>query len=100
MAGRAERARVARAFAVRVLGPGYPYGDAAALLVGNSVRHSQSGTAGGNGHGRERFLGTGPFLWFAEIAAILRRRLGDAAAKVPTRQLPNLLIRATAVFDP
>ena len=52
MAGRAERARAARAFAVGVLGPGYPYGDDAALLVselfGNSVRHSQSGTAGGN----------------------------------------------------
>ena len=41
-AGRAERARVARAFAVGVLGPGHPCGDDAALLVselfGNSVR--------------------------------------------------------------
>jgi dihydroflavonol-4-reductase len=48
----------------------------------------------------ERFLGTGQFLWFTEIAAILRSRLGDAAAKVPTRQLPNLLIRVAAIFDP
>ena len=35
----------------RVLGPGYPYGDDAALLVselfGNSVRHSRSGATGG-----------------------------------------------------
>ena len=56
VAGRAERARVARAFVGGVLGPGHPCGDDAALLVselfGNSVRHSQSGTAGGNGHGR------------------------------------------------
>ena len=48
--GRAERARVARAFAVGVLGPGHPCGDDAALLVselfGNSVRHSRSGAAG------------------------------------------------------
>jgi len=48
-AGRAERARVARAFTVGVLGPGHAYGDDAALLVselfGNSARHSQSGTA-------------------------------------------------------
>ena len=47
---RAERARVARAFAVGVLGPGHPCGDDAALLVselfGNSVRHSRSGAAG------------------------------------------------------
>jgi hypothetical protein len=33
VAGRAERARVARAFAVGVLGPGHPCGDDAALLV-------------------------------------------------------------------
>ena len=56
VAGRAERARVARAFVGGVLGPGHPCGDDAALLVselfGDSVRRSQSGTAGGNGHGR------------------------------------------------
>jgi hypothetical protein len=33
VAGRAERARIARAFAVGVLGPGHPCGDDAALLV-------------------------------------------------------------------
>jgi len=50
VAGRAERARVARAFTVAVLGPGHPCGDDAALLVdelfGNSVRHSRSGADG------------------------------------------------------
>jgi hypothetical protein len=51
VAGRAARARVARAFVGGVLGPGHPCGDDAALLVselfGNSVRHSRSGAAGG-----------------------------------------------------
>lgn len=51
LAGLAERGRVARAFAVGVLGPGHPCADDAALLVGelfgNSVRHSRSGDAGG-----------------------------------------------------
>jgi len=51
VAGRAERARVARAFVGGVLGPGHPCGADAALLVselfGNSVRHSRSGAAGG-----------------------------------------------------
>ena len=50
LAGRAERARVARAFVDGVLGPGHPCGDVAALLVdelfGNSVRHSGSGAPG------------------------------------------------------
>ena len=46
LAGRAERARVARAFIDGVLGPGHPCGDVAALLVdelfANSIRHSGS----------------------------------------------------------
>jgi len=50
LAGRAERARVARAFASEVLGPGHPCGDDAVLLVsevfGNSVRHSGSDAPG------------------------------------------------------
>ena len=50
VAGRPERARVARAFTVGVLGPGHPCGDDAALLVselfGNSVRHTRSGAPG------------------------------------------------------
>jgi dihydroflavonol-4-reductase len=47
----------------------------------------------------ERFIATDQFLWFPEVAAILRQRLGDAAAKVPTRTAPDLLIRAMALFD-
>ena len=50
LAGRAERARAARAFVSAILGPGHPCGDAAVLLVcevfGNSVRHSGSGAPG------------------------------------------------------
>ena len=77
LAGRAERARVARAFVDGVLGPGHPCGDAAVLLVGelfgNSVRHSGSGAPGetvtvavragrrrpGRGHRPERARGAG-----------------------------------------
>ena len=51
LAGRAERARVARAFVGGVLGPGHPCGDDATVLVselsGNSVRPSRSRAAGG-----------------------------------------------------
>jgi anti-sigma regulatory factor (Ser/Thr protein kinase) len=50
LAGRAERARVARAFVGGVLGPGHPRMDDAVLLVselfGNSVRHGGSGLPG------------------------------------------------------
>lgn len=50
--------------------------------------------------GGERFVAVSRFLWMAEVAAVLRDRLGDAAAKVPSRTVPNLLVRAMAVVDP
>jgi nucleoside-diphosphate-sugar epimerase len=49
--------------------------------------------------GGKRLIATDQFMWMAEIAEVLRDRLGDEAAKVPTRVAPNLLIKAVAVFD-
>jgi dihydroflavonol-4-reductase len=50
--------------------------------------------------GGERFIAATQFLWMADIGAILRERLGEAASKVPTRTVPNLLVRGMALFDP
>lgn len=50
--------------------------------------------------GGERFIAAGPFFWMSEVAAVLRYRLGEAAAKVPKRNLPDLLVRAAGRFDP
>lgn len=50
--------------------------------------------------GGERFIAATPFLWMAEVAAILRERLGERAAKVPTRRIPDFLVRAMGLFDP
>jgi len=35
-----------------------------------------------------------------EIAQLLKARLGDAARRVPTRQLPNWLVRLARFKDP
>jgi nucleoside-diphosphate-sugar epimerase len=48
----------------------------------------------------ERFLGTGEFMWMRDMARALRAGLGDAARKVPTRNLPNLVVRIAALGDP
>src|SRR5215204_734248 len=50
--------------------------------------------------GGERFIAATQFLWMAEIGGVLRERLGEAASKVPTRTVPNLLVRGMALFDP
>lgn len=48
----------------------------------------------------ERFLATTKFLWMAQIAKVLRDRLGARAAKVPRRNLPGFVLRVMALFDP
>jgi dihydroflavonol-4-reductase len=48
----------------------------------------------------ERFLGTGDFLWMGDIARILRDGLGDQAAKVPKRTLPNPVVKLLAKSRP
>ena len=50
--------------------------------------------------GGERFIAATQFLWMAEVGAVLRERLGERASKVPTRTLPNVLVRGMALVDP
>jgi dihydroflavonol-4-reductase len=49
----------------------------------------------------ERFLAvSGDFMAIKEIAAVLRSRLGDAAKRVPTREIPNWMVKLSSLFDP
>ncbi|TJV00278.1 MAG: aldehyde reductase [Mesorhizobium sp.] len=49
----------------------------------------------------ERFLAvSGDFMTVREIAQTLKTRLGDAAARVSTRQLPDWLVRIVGLFNP
>ncbi|MBA3811160.1 MAG: aldehyde reductase [Caulobacteraceae bacterium] len=47
----------------------------------------------------QRFIAAGDFAWMGDLAALLRARLGEAAAKVPTRKAPDILLRFAALFD-
>ena len=49
----------------------------------------------------ERFLAVaGDFISILDIARILKNRMGASAKRVPTRQLPNWLVRLAALRDP
>jgi nucleoside-diphosphate-sugar epimerase len=50
--------------------------------------------------GGRRFVAVRSFEWMADVAKILRERLGDDAAKVPKRRVPDLMVRAMGLFDP
>jgi nucleoside-diphosphate-sugar epimerase len=47
----------------------------------------------------QRFIAAGDFAWMADIATLLRARLGDQAARVPTGKAPDFLLRLVALFD-
>lgn len=48
----------------------------------------------------ERFLAVaGDFMRVQEMALVLKSRLGDAARKVPTRELPDWLVKLVALGD-
>jgi nucleoside-diphosphate-sugar epimerase len=49
----------------------------------------------------ERFLATaGDFMSIREVAEVLKSRLGRAARRVPTREVPDWLVHLVAVFEP
>ncbi|MES1197036.1 MAG: aldehyde reductase [Pseudomonadota bacterium] len=49
----------------------------------------------------QRFLAiAGPFLSMLDIAKVLKARLGAAAKRVPTKELPDFLVRLAALADP
>ena len=47
----------------------------------------------------QRFIAAGEFAWMADLAAMLRARLGLDAAKVPTAKAPDFLLRLVSLFD-
>lgn len=49
----------------------------------------------------ERFLAMADdFMWLVEIAQVLKRRMGEAARRVPTRDLPDWLVKLARFKDP
>jgi dihydroflavonol-4-reductase len=48
----------------------------------------------------ERFISAGPFMWMGDVAAVLKEGLGTQARKVPTRRLPNFVLKLLSYFDP
>lgn len=47
----------------------------------------------------QRFIAAGQYAWMADVAAILKAELGPAAAKTPTRKIPDFVIRLAGLFD-
>ncbi|KAF0959437.1 NAD-dependent epimerase/dehydratase family protein [Rhodococcus sp. T7] len=83
----------------KILMPGYPnvwvpIVDVRDVAAAHMLAMTSPAAAG------ERFLlASGPVVAMKEIGATLREHFGDAAPKVPTRRIPNIVIRLAAHFN-
>jgi dihydroflavonol-4-reductase len=48
----------------------------------------------------QRFIGSGDLYSMADMAAMLRKGLGNKARKVPTFRIPDFVVRLFGLFDP
>ena len=48
----------------------------------------------------ERFIAAGPFMKLIDVARVLKAQMPADARKVPTRTLPDWLVRVSALFNP
>lgn len=47
----------------------------------------------------ERFIAAANYAWMGDLAQLLRARLASGSAKVPTRKVPDFVIRLAGLFD-
>ncbi len=47
----------------------------------------------------ERFIAAANYAWMGDLAELLRAQLGAGAAKVPTRKVPDFVLRLASLFD-
>ena len=47
----------------------------------------------------ERFIAAGTYAWMGELADLLRAQLATGAEKVPTRKVPDFVVRLVGLFD-
>ncbi|CAN7231823.1 NAD-dependent epimerase/dehydratase family protein [Phenylobacterium sp. LjRoot164] len=48
----------------------------------------------------QRYIALGESLWFAELSQTLRERLGEAGARAPSANMPDLVAKGLAVASP
>ena len=73
---------------------GFSWVDVRDVAAAHIAAMTAPGAAG------QRFCCAIEFGWLDEVAEILARRFGPEGWKIPTRKLPNFMVRIVAMFDP
>jgi nucleoside-diphosphate-sugar epimerase len=73
---------------------GFSWVDVRDVAAAHIAAMTAPGAAG------QRFCCAIEFGWIDEVAEILAKRFGPEGWKIPTRKLPNFMVRIVAMFDP
>ena len=63
-----------------------------------AIAHVDAMTA--PGAAGQRLIVSGDFMWMKDIAATLKAKLGAQGSKVPTKELPDFVVKFDANFNP
>ncbi|MEZ5729538.1 MAG: hypothetical protein R3E48_17025 [Burkholderiaceae bacterium] len=72
----------------------FPVVDVRDVALAHRLALESNAASGG------RFLATSDAVWFKDMMQPIKDRLGERARKIPTRELPNFMVRLVAIFDP
>lgn len=72
---------------------GWPLVDVRDVAALHLLAMTDPGAAG------QRYLAAGEFAWMSDIAGVLRERVPLLATRVPRRNLPSPLVRASGLVD-
>jgi nucleoside-diphosphate-sugar epimerase len=79
--------------------PGYPHVWVPIVDVRDVAKAHVLAMTTPDAAGQRFLVSGGPAIPMKEIGAILKARLGDAAKRVPTRSIPNAVVRIAALFS-
>ncbi len=73
---------------------GFPVVDVRDVAVAHIAAMETAAAAG------QRYIAAAGSLWIADIARLLRQAFPERARRIPRRELPDLIVRVVALFDP
>jgi dihydroflavonol-4-reductase len=73
---------------------GFSWVDVRDVAAAHTAAMTAPGAAG------QRFCCAIEFGWIDEVGEILAKRFGPEGWRIPTRKLPNFIVRIVAIFDP
>ncbi|MEZ5661128.1 MAG: aldehyde reductase [Burkholderiaceae bacterium] len=72
----------------------FPVVDVRDVAIAHRLALETSAPSGG------RYLAVSGAVWFKDLMSPIKSALGDRARRIPSRELPNFMVKLVSIFDP